>query len=376
MGQTPDFMGKESYMSEGESLFLQGKIDEAYEALKKEKSGRALYILGLIEREGYGHRQADEEKSCLLFEEGRKLGDPLCGAALLQGEKGKDMWDTVNRDFSRILLAANQGDVLAMDEAGLSYLGNGVILNFEEGLKWLAKGAFYEYWKALYDLGMAYEEGYASAPDEEKAMACFRKAAAFHDSESEYMLGLISATKAKTPEECRKAVSWMEQSWEHGNEEAALFLGKFYEGTMDMEVEIDPDPVKARSWYEKAAAIGNGEAMAELAFYYENGITVEKDIKKAEDFLKDAIAYGYEEALFSLALFYLNRGKEEEALPYMEASASKGEERALYMTGMMYLYGKGTEPDREKGIDYLQEAADQGSEEAAKELKKQGIYDI
>ena len=95
-------------MAEGERLFLQGKIDEAYEELLKEKSGRALYLLGLIEREGYGHRRADEEKSRYFFEEGRKLGDPLSSLSLFQGETGKDMWDTVNQDFSRVLLAANR----------------------------------------------------------------------------------------------------------------------------------------------------------------------------------------------------------------------------------------------------------------------------
>ena len=102
-------------MTEGESLFLQGKIDEAYEVLEKEKTGRALYLLGLIEREGYGHRKADEEKSRQFFEEGKKQGDPLCSVALFQGETGKNMWDTVNQDFSRVLLSANHGDVLAMD---------------------------------------------------------------------------------------------------------------------------------------------------------------------------------------------------------------------------------------------------------------------
>ena len=116
-------------MTEGESLFLQGKIDEAYEVLEKEKTGRALYLLGLIEREGYGHRKADEEKSGQFFDEGKKLGDPLCGISLFQGETGKAMWDTVNQDFSRVLLSANHGDVLAMDEAGLFYIGGGVILD-------------------------------------------------------------------------------------------------------------------------------------------------------------------------------------------------------------------------------------------------------
>lgn len=31
-------------MTEGESLFLQGKIEEAYEELQKEKTGRAFYL--------------------------------------------------------------------------------------------------------------------------------------------------------------------------------------------------------------------------------------------------------------------------------------------------------------------------------------------
>lgn len=363
-------------MTEGESLFLQGKIEEAYEELQKEKTGRAFYLLGLIEREGYGHRKADEEKSRRFFEEGKKLGDPLCGLSLFQGETGKDMWDTVNQDFSRALLMANHGDVLAMDEAGLFYIGGGVILDYEEGVKWLAKGAFYEYWKALYDLGMFYYECNTSADSEEKAIVCFKKAAEFHDKESQYMLGLMLAMKARTEKDMKEAVSWMETSWEEGNEEAALFLGKLYEGTVDTDMEMVPSPEKARLWFEKAASKGNGEALAELAFFYENGVTVQKDSQKAANLLKDAVGYGYDEALFSLALHYLDEEREDEALPYMEAAAVKGEERALYLAGMMYLQGRGTEPDRRKAIDYLKEAADHGSEEAVEELQKQGRYFI
>lgn len=140
------------------------------------------------------------------------MGDPLCGLALFQGETGKAMWDTVNEDFARVLQAAAAGDVLAMDEVGLSYLGNGMILNFEEGLKWLAKGAFYEYWKALYDLGMAYLDGYATAPDEAKAEVCFKKAAEFHDHESEYQLGLLALDRAENREELDKAIDWLEKA--------------------------------------------------------------------------------------------------------------------------------------------------------------------
>ena len=361
-------------MTEGEKLFLQGKIDDACKALETEKNGRSLYLLGLIDREGYGHHRADEEKGQSRFMEGKKMGDPLCGLALFQGETGKAMWDTVNEDFARVLQAAAAGDVLAMDEVGLSYLGNGMILNFEEGLKWLAKGAFYEYWKALYDLGMAYLDGYATAPDEAKAEACFKKSAEFHDHESEYQLGLLALDRAENREELDKAIDWLEKAYTHGSDEGALLLGNIYEGTAAEDVDMKPDPQEAMEWYEKAAALGNGDAMAELSLFYQKGIGVPKDMKRAEILLKDAISNGCDDAFLSLGLLYLSEEKASEALPYIEAAGAKGNTRALYMTGMMYLYGKGTEPDREKGIDCLKEAADAGLAEAEKELQKQGIY--
>lgn len=76
------------------------------------------------------------------------------------------------------------------------------------------------------------------------------------------------------------------KSWEEGNEEAALFLGKLYEGTVDTDMEMAPAPEKARLWFEKAASKGNGEALAELAFFYEKGITLPKDSKKQQTFSK------------------------------------------------------------------------------------------
>lgn len=363
-------------MTEGERLFLQGKIDDAYKVLETEKNGRSLYLLGLIDREGYGHHRADEEKGQSRFMEGKKMGDPLCSLALFQGETGKAMWDTMNEDFAKVLRLAAGGDVLAMDEADLSYLGNGVILNFEEGLKWLAKGAFYEYWKALYDLGMAYLDGYATAPDEAKAEACFKKAAEFKDSESEYQLGLLALDRAEDKEGLDKAIDWLEKAYTHGSDEAALLLGNIYEGTATDELDVEPDPREAMEWYEKAASLGNGDAMAELSLFYQKGIVVPKDRKRAEILLKDAISNGCDDAFFSLGLLYLSEEKPAEALPYIEAAGSKGNTRALYMAGMMYLYGKGTDPDREKGMDNLKAAADAGLPEAEEELRKQGIYEI
>ena len=93
---------------------------------------------------------------------------------------------------------------------------------------------------------MFYYECNTSADSEEKATVCFKKAAEFHDKECQYLPGLMLAMKARTEKDMAEAVSWMETSWEQGNEEAALFLGKLYEGTVDTAMEIVPSPEKAR----------------------------------------------------------------------------------------------------------------------------------
>ena len=59
--------------SQGESLFMQGKIDEAVVELQKEaKMGapRAMYLIGCCLREGYGHVEADERKAVKWFQKG------------------------------------------------------------------------------------------------------------------------------------------------------------------------------------------------------------------------------------------------------------------------------------------------------------------
>lgn len=197
--------------SQGESLFMQGKIDEAVVELQKEaKMGapRAMYLIGCCLREGYGHVEADERKAVKWFQKGYEEGSALCGISLVNGTDDQEMWDIVNECFPRVLKAAVSGDVLAMDEAGHFYLG-ALIVNFEEGMKWLTKAALAEYWRALYDLGSAYEEGYAVPRNEERAMLCFKKAAEFHDQYSEYKVGEMLLNSWKKEKDTKKAAEWL-----------------------------------------------------------------------------------------------------------------------------------------------------------------------
>ena len=51
---------------------------------------------------------------------------------------------------------------------------------------------------------------------------------------------------------------------------------------------VDSDNIEAHKWYEKAASLGVPQAMYNLAYFYQNGLVVDKDIQKAARLLRDA----------------------------------------------------------------------------------------
>lgn len=348
--------------SQGEQLYIQGKIDEAVKVLENEESGRSLYLLGSIYREGYGHVWADEKKAISYFQKGYDQGDALCGVALFGSREGKEMWDLVNTCFAKALEQAVAGDVLAMDEVGRFYNGEGVIYKPEEGMKWLTKAAFYEYWRGLYDLGKAYEEDIIGFADETKAQACYEKAAGFHDKYSAYEVGKYKLDQAETETEVKEAAQWLQEAVKYGSGEAATLLGTIYENGADGIVEIDMN--KARECFEKGMELGDGESASELAFYYHKGLGVTQDKEKAKELYQKAIDLGDENSIMNLGFLYLDEKEEEKAFPYILKTAEMGLPEAQYLVGSMYLYGKGVEANREEALSWLQEASDAGDEDA------------
>lgn len=353
-------------LSQGEQLYMQGKIDDAFRVLQTEESGRSQYLLGSIYREGYGHVWADERKAISHFQKGYDKGDALCGVALFGSSEGKEMWDLVNRAFATVLEQAVAGDVLAMDEVGRFYSGEGVIYKPEEGMKWLTKAAFYEYWRGLYDLGKAFEEDILGFSDEKKAQACYEKAAGFHDKYSAYEVGKYKLEQAETEEAVKEAAKWLQEAMKDGSGEAASLLGTLYENGADGIVETDGK--RAMECFEKGMELGDGESTAALAFYYDKGVGVVPDKEKAKALYEKAIALGDEDSLMTLGLLYLDENEDEKAFPYLLKSAEMGRPEAQYLVGHMYLYGKGVEADREEALNWLQEAADRGNEDAWRAL--------
>ena len=112
-------------MTQGEKLFIDGQLQEAYDVLLKEASegsGRAMYLLGEYAKHGY-IAPADKKLAKRYAEEGKKAGDLL--AALNVGYASRPGTLTQKRIFRQYMpqveALAKTGDVLAMYEMADAY---------------------------------------------------------------------------------------------------------------------------------------------------------------------------------------------------------------------------------------------------------------
>ncbi len=299
--------------TKGEELFLQGKCKEAFEVLQTETEGRSFYLMGTLLREGWGV-DANEKEANSFFQKGMEKGNPLAALCLLQSVKEKEMWDIVNTYLPKALEAATQDDVLAMEEVGRFYTEGGIILNGEEGMKWISKAALFEYWRAFYDLGMAYVEGKWLVQDLAKAEKCFESAGKYHHGESLYQLAELKREKTD-PETLENLYK---ESYEAGYQEAGIELA-----------ELMMERTNGKEGMEILFALeqkGNTDVLPVLGNHYMEGFGVPEDPVKAEYYYNKTILEG-EELFGHLGLSMLYEKLRDEASTKKEKQ--KWHEKAL-----------------------------------------------
>ena len=126
-------------MTQGEKLFIDGQLQEAYDVLLSEASegsGRAMYLLGEYAKHGY-IAPADKKLAKRYAEEGKKAGDVL--AALNVGYASRPGTLTQKRIFRQYMpqveALAKTGDVLAMYEMADVYRV-GLVRKANEKKRW------------------------------------------------------------------------------------------------------------------------------------------------------------------------------------------------------------------------------------------------
>lgn len=358
-------------MTQGEELYLKGALEEAYPFLLDEAKagdGRAMYILAQYSLQGLASVKAHPLDAALWFSKGKDMS-PLCAIGAAFFEKETDPQD-LRRAFEEVRKAAEAGDVLSL--FCMSYALRGVrdsIAPDQAGrLSCLQKGADASFWQAENDLGLIYLNGRETAQDKERGFALLAKAASAGVGVSEYHLAFCLLHGEGTAPNPHKAIAFYQRAWKHGYGKAAVELGMQYESGANVKA----DPKKAFLLYKKAAEAGFAEAKAHLGDCYFDGKGTRADRKKAEALYEKAAKMGDGYGMLRMGQIAMGQEDREKGFTYFYQASRLGIPVAQYLTGLCFLKGLGVAPDRDTGIRCLEEAARNGSREAADALAQLG----
>ncbi|EIB7123408.1 sel1 repeat family protein, partial [Acinetobacter baumannii] len=167
-----------------------------------------------------------------------------------------------------------------------------------------------------------------------------------------------------------KAVYWFEKAAEQGEEEAKANLGIIYytEGTKYTNIP------KALDTFSELSKKDNRVALNFLGRMYKDGVGVKQDNNKAFNLFNRAAILGDLSAQFNLGNMYFNGegiplDYEKATYWYNKAIINGKDGDAAKILAGMYYEGRGVEKNINKSIELLQIAADQGDQEAAKNIE-------
>lgn len=129
--------------------------------------------------------------------------------------------------------------------------------------------------------------------------------------------------------------------------------------------------------YMADAEAGNTKAMVMIGLYYAQGITVEKDQNKSNEWMAKAAELGDATAELNMGIGYkigLGDLKKDDAvaIKWFKSAAEKGQPQAQYELGVAYQYGSGIKRDLERAREWYLKAAEQNHSAAQNNLA--GIY--
>ncbi len=99
------------------------------------------------------------------------------------------------------------------------------------------------------------------------------------------------------------------------------------------------DYTAAVAEWEGPAATGDADAMFNLGQAYRLGRGVVQDAVRAEELYKSAAERGHVQAADTYGLMLFQSGRREQALPYVQDAASRGDPRSQYLLGIAHFNG-------------------------------------
>lgn len=130
------------------------------------------------------------------------------------------------------------------------------------------------------------------------------------------------------------------------------------------------DYAAAIKQWQGPAASGDADAQFNLAQAYKLGRGVKQDMKKAEELYRKAAEQGHMRAVDTYGLLLFEEGRRQEAMPWIEAAARRGEPRAQYVLGIAHFNGDLRPKDWTRAYALMTRAAAAGLPQARQSLSQ------
>lgn len=120
-------------------------------------------------------------------------------------------------------------------------------------------------------------------------------------------------------------------------------------------------------WRDPAAK-GDADAMFNMGQAYKLGRGVARDMDRAEDYFRRAAQKGHIRAADNYGILLFQTGRQAEAMPWLNASAERGEPRAMYILGIAAYNGDYAAKDWVRAYALMTRAAATGLSQAMTSL--------
>lgn len=234
---------------------------------------------------------------------------------------------------------------------------------------------------AMFELGKLYAAEKLGKKDAEKSFEFYRKALqGFLKIEPiakklkpflQFRIGQMYRNGFGTDVDIPKAITYFQQSAEHGNVHAKRIIALEYISGEFLEQDID----KGISILTECADSGDKLFCYWIGKIYLDGKITVQDLDKAEKYLLAADKNEY--TFYALGKLYLTEEKRDvqRSVSYFE-QCSDTNPWASYWLGKIYLFGcSDVQQNREKALDYLTFSAEQGNEYAQNLIDHETEYE-
>jgi TPR repeat protein len=260
-------------------------------------------------------------------------------------------------------LAVEKGLDRAVFNVGVAYNeGIAVPRDVEEAITWFRKADALNFPAASFNIGKLLQQ--ATPPRHEESLAALKRSAELGYPDAFASVGYVYEHGIGVEKNTAEAIRWYEKGVEKNDIWSANNLGLAYLNGEGVEKNLD----KARELFLNAAAQNNSASLQSLGYIYHNGIGVPKDDTIAAGWYEKAMQQENYKAQTMLAFFnYYGTGVEKnqaKARQLLKLPAQRKDPKAQYLLGYMEIYGQGGPRDIPSGTDWLRLAAEGGETDA------------